>query len=630
MNICLVSREFPPFVGGGIGSYTRRFASDLAADGHGVLVITVSGDGEVHDDTVGGVRVRRIPFIRGDDWSKPDPAVDSAMVRAAFRDLCPAAALSMLVCEELGRVAESFRPDVIEFPDTGALGWFTLNARRNGLIETAPIVVCVHSPSEWVDLHNRSAGTDRESRVLRLMEGDCLRWADGLVCPSASLAGWVERRQGLASGSIEPIPLVLGELAEEASEWDGSSRRVLFVGRQEPRKGIDLLLAAFNEAIVRGAELELDVVGADTIDSRTGQAFGRTALERLVGSEARERIRFHDRLAPEDVGALRREAVVCAVASPEDNFPYTCVEAMASGRPVLANRAGGMAEMVRDGVDGWLVSPTVSDWADALVGIAKTAPASLREMGMAARERIRDVCGRERVLARRLAHFRLAAGRRTTSGAHEVAMVNPRASEPAALRSLAKAAAHGGGVAIGWRRTPGEAWRIIASPTACAEWLCVVDAYDGAMAVETSALEAAIERGDARVVRVEGAAIDGYAVYVCEDVAGMLLGLLHAGVEARVVPEAIVDGSGGVRGLGLDPRLGEEDARRVGEALLLLEVQRRTPPTPPAPPPPPPAARNERAERAEDELRRIRASRGYALARRLAALARLAGLSRGS
>jgi glycosyltransferase involved in cell wall biosynthesis len=59
MKIALVSREFPPFVGGGIGSYTRRLATELVGRGHAVVVVTVSGDGPNTREEMDGVVVER-------------------------------------------------------------------------------------------------------------------------------------------------------------------------------------------------------------------------------------------------------------------------------------------------------------------------------------------------------------------------------------------------------------------------------------------------------------------------------------------------------------------------------------------------------------------------------------------
>ena len=69
-------------------------------------------------------------------------------------------------------------------------------------------------------------------------------------------------------------------------------------------------------------------------------------------------IEWRGQQPPHEVQALMREASVLVVPSewPEP-FGLVVVEAFAAGLPVIANRVGGIPEIVRDGATGWLVSP---------------------------------------------------------------------------------------------------------------------------------------------------------------------------------------------------------------------------------------------------------------------------------
>jgi glycosyltransferase involved in cell wall biosynthesis len=559
MNVCLVSREFPPFVGGGIGSYTRRLATELARRGHAVVVVTVSDDGLDHREEIDGFVVERLAFIRGSDWSRPDPSVDTPAVRAAFEGLHPICALSLIIRERLPRLIDEFGFDVIEFPDTGALGWFTLNARRNGLMRTPPVVVTVHSPTSWVNELNHDPGTDRGSLALELMEADCVRWADGLCCPSRALARRVESDLGLAAGAIEAIPLPLGELEDESERRPSPPRprRLFFAGRLEPRKGVEVLLAGFERAIEAGADMHLDLCGADAIDVRVGGWFGKRALRRL-GEKARRRVTVHGRLDPGRLGALRGAASLAVVASPDDNFPYTCVEAMASGLGVLATNAGGMSEMVRDGVDGRLVAHTPEAWGAAIRWAAEADDKTLDEMGRHARERIVEMCGNETIVAARVARYSAVGVREATEKPADVVFINAGAIGDEARRLLSEAAAQIGGFAIGWRRT--QSGGFIACPTPTAEWLCLEDGCDGPLCVTRDALASA------------GASAHADA---CDDVPGLMLTLLQAGVPGATTPEAIVEGASERTALGFDGRLTGAGLERVSRLMLARAAERR-------------------------------------------------------
>jgi glycosyltransferase involved in cell wall biosynthesis len=77
------------------------------------------------------------------------------------------------------------------------------------------------------------------------------------------------------------------------------------------------------------------------------------ARARELGLEGR--VRFLGPQPRERVVELLRAADATILSSSWENFPHTVVEALAVGTPVLAMEAGGVAEVVRDGVNGLLV-----------------------------------------------------------------------------------------------------------------------------------------------------------------------------------------------------------------------------------------------------------------------------------
>jgi glycosyltransferase involved in cell wall biosynthesis len=76
--------------------------------------------------------------------------------------------------------------------------------------------------------------------------------------------------------------------------------------------------------------------------------------------------------------------------SANEGTPVSAIEALAAGRPVVATRVGGVPDVVRDGVDGFLVDP--GDVASVAARLAELAadPARAREMGEAGRTRVRE------------------------------------------------------------------------------------------------------------------------------------------------------------------------------------------------------------------------------------------------
>ncbi|MCO4771521.1 MAG: glycosyltransferase, partial [Deltaproteobacteria bacterium] len=128
------------------------------------------------------------------------------------------------------------------------------------------------------------------------------------------------------SGPISPSPLPSGPLV------------LGWFGVPSPTKGLDVLLEAMGHLSPEICTLELHGVEEGAIP------------------ELPRHVVIKGRYAPENVG--ERMAGVHAVVVPStwpENQPMVVLEAHAAGRPVIASHIGGLPELVRDEVDGWLV-----------------------------------------------------------------------------------------------------------------------------------------------------------------------------------------------------------------------------------------------------------------------------------
>ena len=117
----------------------------------------------------------------------------------------------------------------------------------------------------------------------------------------------------------------------------------MFVGRLVPVKQADVLI----EAVARVPAARLTIVG-------DGPELER--LQRLAGDLAvTERVTFMGALGHDEVMLQLARADALVLASSHEGLPHVLIEALASGTPVVASRAGGIAEVLTDGVDGRLV-----------------------------------------------------------------------------------------------------------------------------------------------------------------------------------------------------------------------------------------------------------------------------------
>jgi glycosyltransferase involved in cell wall biosynthesis len=147
------------------------------------------------------------------------------------------------------------------------------------------------------------------------------------------------------------------------------------VGRVSAVKGVDTVLAAAAAADWPFAAI-VHVIG-------TGPLVGLFA-RKAAACGLDEKVQFHG--FRRDVLAWIANLDALLMPSLHEGLPYTLLEAMSLGTPVLAAQVGGLAEVLRDGETGLLFPPRDPDRLCATVRAAVAAPGLLRALGCAAQE----------------------------------------------------------------------------------------------------------------------------------------------------------------------------------------------------------------------------------------------------
>ena len=187
-------------------------------------------------------------------------------------------------------------------------------------------------------------------------------------------AAWTGRRWFGGEYTIVPNGVDV-DAAPDEPKPAGSELRILFVGRSEERKGLPILLTAFN-ALVEHVPCRLTVIGTDREE----------VLRYIADPELLEWVDIRGRVSREDLWKeLHRADLLCAPSLSGESFGMVLTEAFAAGTPVIASAIAGYSDVVSDGVDGLLVPPGDPQRLAEELQRVHYEPERLQAMGEAAR-----------------------------------------------------------------------------------------------------------------------------------------------------------------------------------------------------------------------------------------------------
>lgn len=187
-------------------------------------------------------------------------------------------------------------------------------------------------------------------------------------------------------------------------------KHILFVGRVSPEKGVHTLLDAFPQIAERFAKVQLNIVGhiealprnyivalSDEPDVQNlaaiyddGSHYSQY-LQRRIPQNLATQVHFHGGMSHEQVISHYHQTDVLVNPSYSESFGMSLVEAMASEKPVVATRVGGMQEIVSEGETGFLVPRGDSTaLAKAIIELLDNEELQLT-MGKAGRQRVLDL-----------------------------------------------------------------------------------------------------------------------------------------------------------------------------------------------------------------------------------------------
>jgi glycosyltransferase involved in cell wall biosynthesis len=206
--------------------------------------------------------------------------------------------------------------------------------------------------------------------------------------------------------------------------------RGLAVGRVQRWKGPHVLCEAIG--LLGDRAPEIDWVGRDLMSATLAASFPGIWGNLLA---------HRPQVPAEEIARLQRAARFIVVPSTWDVFNFTCVEAMAAGRPMICSDGAGASELIEAGRNGLVFeSENARSLADALEQVLSLSPAESAKIGFAGRDTVMAALDPEMIVAQRLAAYEEAlhnfAGRAAEPGDFLYEACKGPSGEPPALAHL--------------------------------------------------------------------------------------------------------------------------------------------------------------------------------------------------
>jgi len=327
----------------GIGQHYRILADALTAQGHQVCVVHPSTEAE---KVRAGLAELAPPWryvivpVHPPHWL--EWIVQSSWTsRVILTELCAAFAAN----QALAKAVQEHSIDIIETHATSSPALFYLQRRKRPSVITR-VSTTMSQMNAISPLHSRV------KRWQAAIERFTVRSSNELVTHTERHRDSICQLDGYDPSSFAIIPHGLPDIpAPPVQAATKTSLDILFVGRFEHRKGIDVLLSAIPEVLAVYPNARFTLVG-DRGDNIAWETFLRENPEvasRQVVSTAR--------VSSEELEVLYERCDIFVAPSRYESFGLIYVEAMRHAKPVIGCNVGGVPDVVQDGITGLLTQP---------------------------------------------------------------------------------------------------------------------------------------------------------------------------------------------------------------------------------------------------------------------------------
>lgn len=358
MNILFIFPEDPTeFRNSGVATHYLWSAEYLVKLGHKVDIFCPASDGRFSvKKTRGRFNLYRLSIIKKEAvlCHKVINFVYLNFIRRLFQKLIPEGfqrvEWNWLVYKkflELNKI-ETF--DIIESSEWGSGSFFISLLSRS-----SPVIIRLYRSTLTYIIDN-NLPIDLDHRIIDFLEKRAVLMAKAITAPTGfilkyALENWIKndfKRQKILFSLIrDGVPALRKDIFKRQEIL---GKYLLFIGRLEKAKGVLTLVKAFLIISEKWPHLKLFLVGRDT---KTFFCKGKRIYfkdyirkNKLMSDKIFFLGQINNR---KKIFNYIQKSLICIIPSEgNENFPYTLLEAMSFGKPVIVSSAGGLSEVIKD------------------------------------------------------------------------------------------------------------------------------------------------------------------------------------------------------------------------------------------------------------------------------------------
>jgi glycosyltransferase involved in cell wall biosynthesis len=379
MKIAFLTPEYPhPKTGssGGIGTSIKNLAMGLLAEGCSVrvLVYAQKEEGIFYDNGICIQQIRNVKF-KGLSWY---------LTRKKLENI-------------INTLYEDKEIDLLEAPDWTGITSF-ISPKK------CPVVIRLNgSDTYFCHLDQRPV-----KWVNRFHEKRALKNADGLLSVSQFTADTTNEVFHLDKKfSIIPNGVDMEVFSKSNSNnlSNKNKNTILYFGSLIRKKGLLELPFIFNAVVAKKPEAKLILVGKDVPDIISGNSSTWQMMQGLFSPAALLNVTYLGAVPYDEIKNQISSATVCVFPTFAEALPVSWIEAMALEQPIVASNIGWAAEVIDDGVNGFLVHPKEHlHYAAKIIQLMEDGDLQ-KEFGLAAKKKVSEKFSIQKVAQQSLVFY---------------------------------------------------------------------------------------------------------------------------------------------------------------------------------------------------------------------------------